>query len=65
MQVELQWKAANKVTELKKEKEFLIVKKAHLYASCREVEQAVDKECQHIYESTEELTSIAKGKWLV
>ena len=65
MQAELQWKDANEITELNKEKECLIVKKVQLYASCREVEQAIDEDCQHIYQTTEELTSVSKAKWLV
>ena len=64
MQAELQQKGTNEITELKKEKECLIFKKVQLYASCREVEQAIDEACQHIYESTMELTTISKSKRL-
>ena len=45
MQVELQQKGTNEISELKKEQECLIFKKAHLYAIYREVEQAVDEDC--------------------
>ena len=62
MQVELQRKGTNEISELKKEKECLIFKKAHLYAIYGEVEQAFDEDCQHIYQTTEEITSVSKSK---
>ena len=62
MQVELQRKGTNEISELKKEQECLIFKKAHLYGIYAEVEQTVDKDCQHIYQRTKELISVAKVK---
>ena len=61
----MQQKATNKITELKKEQDHLIVEKAQLYASCSEVEKAVDEACQHIYEIMMKRTAVSKAKRLV
>ena len=64
IQAKLQKKTTNESTELKKVQVRFIIEKAQFYASCSEVEQVVDEACQHIYENTEELTSIDKDKRL-
>ena len=59
---ELQHKAAEEVTELRKVHDRLIVEQAQKCARCGEVEQDVDEACQYIFESTIELTVVAKSK---
>ena len=61
---ELQCKATEEITELKKAQDYLIIEKAQLCASVGKVEQAVDEACQHIFENTTELTAFAKAKRL-
>ena len=58
----MQRKAAEEITKLKKEQECFNFKKTHLYGIYGEFEKVVDEDCQHIYQSTEELTSVAKAK---
>ena len=59
---ELQRKATQEITKLKKAQDHLIIEKAQLCASVGEVEKAVDEACQHIFESTTKLNAVAKAK---
>ena len=63
-QEELQQQTAKEIIQLKKEQDRLIDEKVQLCASCGAVEQAIDEECQHIYESKMELTIVSKAKHL-
>ena len=63
-QVELQCKATEEITELKKMQDHLIIEKVHLCASVDEVEKAINEACQHIFESMAKLTIVAKAKRL-
>ena len=64
IQAKLQKKTTDESTELKKAQDHLIIEKAHLCASCSEVEQVFHEDFQHIYENTVELTGIDKDKRL-
>ena len=63
-QAELQHKATEEITELKKAQDRLIIEKAQLCASVGEVEEAITEACQHIFENTDDLTTFAKAKQL-
>ena len=61
-QEELKMKVAKEITELKKETDCLIIEKAELFASHKEMEEAVTDSCQHILESTIELDVVEKER---
>ena len=61
---ELQRKAMEEITELKKVQDHLIIEKAELCASCGTIEQVVDEAYQHIFECTVELTIVPNAKQL-
>ena len=58
----MQHKDVEEITELKKAQYCLIIGKAQLCASVCEVEQAVDKACQHIFKSMTELNPFNKAR---
>ena len=62
MQVEMQHKATEEITELKKVQDGLIVEKEDMCSRCGEVEQAVSKSCQHIFKNMIELTPGVRAK---
>ena len=63
-QAELQQKAAEEMTDLKKAQDHLIVEQAQLCARCSEVEQAISDACQNIFYNTARLTPVEKAKRL-
>ena len=63
-QAELQRKAAEEITDLKKAQYYLIVEQAQLCAWCSEVEQDISDACQNMFDNTSVLTPVEKAKRL-
>ena len=61
-QEERRVKSVTEITKLKKEKDRLVVEKAHLFASRVQLKVSVTNACQYVLESTTELVVVARAQ---
>ena len=57
-------KTIEEITELKKETDWIVIEKGHLFSNWVEVQDAIADACQHICESTVKLDVIVKDERL-